>query len=78
MFTNLHWQDYLAIGVTIWAVWYVARRFLGVLRRDRRTGCGTCAGCGSAAKQQPVRLRAFVAADELTRRPPLDDRAQGS
>jgi hypothetical protein len=45
------WHDALAVAIVLWAAWHLMRRVIGVLRRDRVTGCGTCPGCGSAAKR---------------------------
>ena len=62
---QLTWQDVLAATVTLWAVWYLARRALRVLRRNRVTACGTCPGCDNSAKQQQTAEKAFVPADAL-------------
>ena len=65
MLAQLTWQDVLAAAVTLWAVWYLARRVLGVVRRNRVTGCGTCAGCGGSAAREQTVNQVFVSADAL-------------
>jgi hypothetical protein len=72
MLVQLTWQDALAVAVTLWAVWYVARRIVGVVRRNRVTACGTCPGCPSSAARRQADKKPFVPSHALSQHAPRD------
>jgi hypothetical protein len=57
---TLGWQDFVAIGIVLLAVGYLARLALGALTRKEKSGCG--AGCGkcssprAATRDEPGQL----------------------
>ncbi len=59
------WQDAAALIAISWAIWYVSRRLIGVLRRDGATGCGNCPGCAGKANHSRLSKKAFLSAESL-------------
>jgi hypothetical protein len=62
---HIGWQDLLAAAVVVWAVGYLCRRVLGVVRRDPVTGCGTCRGCGGEANRSGRGRHGYVPVESL-------------
>jgi hypothetical protein len=62
---QLGWQDVVAATLVAWALWYLCRRVVGVVRRDAFTGCGTCVGCGGAGERADKNRRGFVVVESL-------------
>ena len=62
---QIGWQDFLAAAVVAWAIWYLARRLMGVVRRNPVTGCGTCAGCGGDATRSDQNRQGYVPIESL-------------
>lgn len=62
---QLNWQDLAALAVITWAIWYVSRRLIGVVRRNPVTGCGTCPGCADKSNRLSNPVTSFVPIENL-------------
>ena len=62
---QLDWQNAAALVAISWAIWYVSRRLIGVLRRDRVTGCGTCSGCAGRVDHTQLSKKILVPVETL-------------